>query len=99
MRLPLIDIRNDCVLSRRSQVKAIEAAKVSNQGTLDANNLGYQIRMSIHINVLNAQNQPFQTRRDLAQTRYNILIGGLRLRQANGTLRQEYLLLNSLLTQ
>jgi outer membrane protein len=28
----------------------------------------------------------FQTKRDLAQARYNVLLGQLKLRQANGTL-------------
>jgi len=39
--------------------------------------------------VLNAQSQLFQTKRDLAQARYNVLLGGLRLRQASGTLTAE----------
>ena len=34
----------------------------------------------------------FQTKRDLAQARYNVLLGGLRLRQANRTLSQADLL-------
>ena len=42
--------------------------------------------MRINIDVLNSQSQLFQTKRDLAQARYNVLLGGLRLRQANGTL-------------
>jgi outer membrane protein len=31
----------------------------------------------------------FQTKRDLARARYDVLVGGLRLRLANGTLRPE----------
>ncbi|WP_397409012.1 TolC family outer membrane protein [Polaromonas sp.] len=88
------------VLSGQGQVKALEAAEASSQSALDANKLGYQVGVRINIDVLNAQSQLFQTKRDLAQARYNVLIGGLRLRQANGTLTPEDLLLiNSLLVQ
>jgi outer membrane protein len=39
--------------------------------------------------VLNSQSQLFQTKRDLAVARYNVLLGKLRLRQASGTLTGE----------
>ena len=88
------------VLSGQGQVKALEAAEASSQSALDANKLGYQVGVRINIDVLNAQSQLFQTKRDLAVARYNVLLGGLRLRQANGTLTPEDLLLiNSLLVQ
>ncbi|MCJ0762286.1 TolC family outer membrane protein [Variovorax terrae] len=77
------------VLSGQSQVKALEAAEASSQSALDANKLGYQVGVRINIDVLNAQSQLFQTKRDLAASRYNVLVGGLKLRQANGTLRPE----------
>ena len=47
------------------------------------------IRDRINIDVLNAQSQLYQTKRDLAQARYNVLLGGLKLRQAAGTLSQQ----------
>jgi len=74
------------VQSGISQVKALEAAEASSQSALDANRLGYQVGVRINIDVLNAQSQLFQTRRDLAQARYNVLLGSLKLRQAAGTL-------------
>ncbi|MBV8619803.1 MAG: TolC family outer membrane protein [Curvibacter sp.] len=77
------------VVSGLSQVKALEAAELSSQSALEANQLGYQVGVRINIDVLNAQSQLYQTRRDLAQARYNVLVGGLRLRQANGSLREE----------
>jgi outer membrane protein len=77
------------VLSGQGQVKALEAAEMSSQSALDANKLGYQVGVRINIDVLNAQSQLFQTKRDLAQARYNVLLGGLRLRQANGSLSPE----------
>ncbi len=74
------------VVSGQGQVKALEAAELSSQSALDANKLGYQVGVRINIDVLNSQSQLFQTKRDLAQARYNVLLGDLRLRQANGTL-------------
>jgi len=86
------------LISGQGQVKALEAAEASSQLALDANRLGYQVGVRINIDVLNAQSQLFQTKRDLAQARYNMLLGHLRLRQANGTLAPEDLQrLNALL--
>ena len=88
------------VVSGQGQVRALEAAELSSQSALDANRLGYQVGVRINIDVLNSQSQLFQTKRDLAQARYNVLLGGLRLRQANGTLSPTDLLqINSLLTR
>jgi outer membrane protein len=88
------------VLSGQGQVKALEAAEASSQSALDANKLGYQVGVRINIDVLNSQSQLFQTKRDLAKARYDVLVGGLRLRQANGTLKAEDLAaVNNLLTR
>ena len=87
------------VVSGQGQVKALEAAEASSQSALEANRLGYQVGVRINIDVLNSQSQLFQTKRDLAQARYNVLLGHLKLRQANGTLTPEDLArLNGLLT-
>jgi outer membrane protein len=87
------------VLSGQGQVKALEAAEASSQSALDANKLGYQVGVRINIDVLNAQSQLFQTKRDLARARYDVLLGGLKLRQANGTLKPDDLqAINALLT-
>ena len=77
------------VQSGLAGVKAYEAAEFSSQSALDANKLGYQVGVRINIDVLNSQSQLFQTKRDLAKARYDVLLGGLKLRQANGTLTAE----------
>lgn len=88
------------IVSGQGQVRALEAAEASSQSSLDANRLGYQVGVRINIDVLNAQTQLFQTKRDLSQARYNVLLGHLRLRQANGTLTPEDLVrLNTLLAR
>lgn len=74
------------LLAGQSQVKALEAAEASSQSALDANKLGYQVGVRINIDVLNSESQLYQTKSNLAQARHNVLIGGLRLRQATGTL-------------
>lgn len=74
------------VQSGKGQVKALEAAEASSQSALDANKLGYQVGVRINIDVLNAQSQLFQTKRDLAKARYDVLVGGLKLKQASGSL-------------
>lgn len=77
------------VLSGQGQVKALEAAEASSQSALDANKLGYQVGVRINIDVLNAQSQLFDTKAKLAKARYDVLLGGLKLRQANGTLKAD----------
>jgi outer membrane protein len=75
------------VVSGLGSVKAFEAAEKSSQSALDSNKLGYQVGVRINIDVLNAQSQLFQTKRDLAKARYDVLVGHLKLRQANGSLK------------
>ena len=70
------------------QVNALQAAEASSQSALDANKLGYQVGVRINIDVLNSQSQLFQTKRDLAKARYDVLMGQLKLRQAAGTLTE-----------
>jgi len=76
-------------LSMRSglaQVQALQAAEKSSQLALDSNLLGYQVGVRINIDVLNAQQQVFNTQRDLAKARYDVLMNGLRLKSAAATL-------------
>lgn len=77
------------VQSGMSQVKALEAAVVSSQSALDANLLGYQVGVRVNIDILNAQSQLYQTQRQLAKARYDVLMGELRLRQTAGILGDE----------
>jgi outer membrane protein len=74
------------LLAGLSQVKAYEAAEASSQSALDANKLGYSVGVNINIDVLNSQSQLYQTKRDLAKARYDVLVTNLKLKQAAGTL-------------
>ncbi|HEY0843925.1 MAG TPA: TolC family outer membrane protein [Noviherbaspirillum sp.] len=83
-----------------AQVRALEAAEVSSQSALESNRLGYQVGVRINIDVLNAQQQLYSTRRDLAKARYDTIVNGLRLKSAAGTLKEEDLAqVNALLQQ
>ena len=69
-------------------VGALEQALVSSQSALDSNKLGYEVGVRINIDVLNAQQQLFSTRRDLAVARYNTITNHLRLKSAVGSLSE-----------
>jgi outer membrane protein len=77
------------VNSGLAQVRALQAAEVSSQSALDSNLLGYQVGVRINIDVLNAQQQLYSTRRDLAKARYDTLVNSLRLKSAAGVLKEE----------
>ena len=72
-----------------AQVRALEAAERSSRLALDSNLLGYQVGVRINIDVLNAQQQLFSTRRDLARARYDALLNGLRLKSTTGALGEQ----------
>jgi len=77
------------VQSGQAQVRALEAAESSSQLALEATQLGYKVGVRVNVDVLNAQTQLYTTRRDLARARYDVLVNGLRLRQAAGSLKPD----------
>jgi len=77
------------VINGIAQVRALDQALVSSQSALDSNKLGYEVGVRINIDVLNAQQQLFSTRRDLAVARYNTITSHLKLKAAAGSLREE----------
>ena len=86
--------------SLQAQVKAFEAAEASSQLALEATQLGYRVGVRVNLDVLNAQTQLFNARRDLARARNEVLVNSLRLRQAAGTLSAEDVLrVNQLLAK
>jgi len=72
-----------------AQVKALEAALVSNKSSLDATVLGKEVGVRTNVDVLNAQQQLFQAQRDLQQARYSTIMSQLRLKSAAGRLIEE----------
>jgi outer membrane protein len=72
--------------SLQAQMKALEAAEASNQLALESTQLGYKVGVRVNLDVLNAQTQLTNAQRDVAKSRYDMLIALLRLRQAAGQL-------------
>ncbi|MBI5626417.1 MAG: TolC family outer membrane protein, partial [Nitrosomonadales bacterium] len=70
------------VVSGIAQVKALQQALASGESVLEASKLGHEVGVRTNLDVLNAQQQLFSTRRDLFQAQYNFLISQLRLKAA-----------------
>ena len=83
-----------------AQVKAYEAALVSSQSSLDSNKLGYEVGVRINIDVLNAQQQLYQTKQSLSKARYDTIVNGFKLKAAAGSLTEEDVMaINALLSR
>jgi outer membrane protein len=77
------------VLSGDAQVKALEQALVSSEAQLKSTKLGLEVGVRTRVDVLNAQQQLFTTKRDLAAARYQTLVAGLQLKAAAGSLKED----------
>lgn len=69
-----------------AQVSALEAAESSSKLALEATQLGFKVGVRVNIDVLNAQAQLYTTQAQLAKARYDLIMAGMRLRQASGRL-------------
>ena len=72
-----------------AQVRALGAALISAQSSLDSTKLGQEVGVRTQVDVLNAQQLLFQTRRDRAQAVYNYVLSLLRLKAAVGKLAED----------
>lgn len=77
------------VVSGIAQVKALQQALTSSESVLEASKLGQEVGVRTNLDVLNAQQQLYATRRDLYQAQYNYLLSQLRLKAAVGTLGED----------
>lgn len=76
------------VVSGRAQVGALEQALVSTQAQVDSSKLGLEVGVRTRVDVLNAEQQLYSTKRQLAAARYQTLIASLQLKAAAGTLTE-----------
>lgn len=76
------------VVSGIAQVQALQQALKSSESLLQASKLGQEVGVRTSLDVLNAQQQMYSTRRDLYQAEYNYLISHLRLKAAVGSLAE-----------
>ena len=72
-----------------AQIKALEAALVSSQSSLDSTRLGQEVGVRTQVDVLNSTQQLISTRRDYAQAIYAYAINVLKLKAAAGTLAED----------
>ena len=79
------------VVNGMSQVMALDQALKSSEKLLEASKLGQEVGVRTNLDVLNAQQQLYSTRRDLSQARYNYLISRLKLKAATGSLAEDEL--------
>lgn len=100
-RMDLENVRRDVGLRVRqqylnvtngiAQVKALKQALISSRSQLDSTILGMEVGIRTEVDVLNAQQQFFSARRDLAQAYYTYLMSRLRLKAEVGELDEEVL--------
>jgi outer membrane protein len=76
------------VVSGIAQVQALQQALKSSESLLQASKLGQEVGVRTSLDVLNAQQQMYSTRRDMYQAEYNYLISHLRLKAAVGSLAE-----------
>ncbi|MCL2831457.1 MAG: TolC family outer membrane protein [Betaproteobacteria bacterium] len=69
-----------------AQIAAYRAAVVSSRSSWESNKLGYEVGVRINIDVLNAEQQLYLARRDLARAWYDTLLAQLQLKFAVGAL-------------
>jgi len=72
-----------------AQIKALEAALISSQSSVDSTKLGQEVGVRTQVDVLNATQQLISTRRDYAQAIYTFAINVLKLKAAAGTLGED----------
>ena len=72
-----------------ASVAAQQQALKSAETLLASTRLGLEVGVRTNLDVLNAQQQVTQVQRDLALSRYNTLLNGLRLKAATGVLTED----------
>jgi outer membrane protein len=77
------------VTSGLAQVRALQQALKSSEVSLESTKLGRDVGVRTQVDVLNAQQQVANARRDLAKALYDTIVAQLKLKQAVGRLTVE----------
>jgi len=77
------------VISGDARVRALDRAVTSGETQLKSTKLGLEVGVRTGVDVLNAQQQLFSARSDLASARYDALLSSLKLKAAAGSLGEE----------
>jgi len=81
------------VIAQISTVKALRQAVLSSETAVDSTNAGFEVGTRTGVDVVDAERELFEARRDLSRARYDYIVDILRLKQAAGTLVVEDLLI------
>lgn len=73
------------------QIQALEQAVLSSESTLESSKEGFTVGVRNRVDVLNAEQQLFNAKRDLSRARYDYVIALLKLKDAAGPLAEEHL--------
>jgi outer membrane protein len=77
------------VVNGLARIQALDAALRSSISALESNKLGYEVGVRINIDILNAEQQVYLTRRDLARARFDTLLAQLELKATVGALSEK----------
>ncbi len=69
-----------------AQIYALSSAVANSKSSVESNKIGYKIGVRINIDVLNAEQQLANTKRELTKAKYETLLYGLKLKASNGIL-------------
>ena len=75
--------------SNIAQANANEQTLYSTESQMASTNKSFKLGIRTNVDVLNAQQQVFNAKRDLLQTHYNYLLGLLKLKYASGMLHDQ----------
>lgn len=71
------------------QIRALERALISSEGAREASHGGLSAGVRTRIDVLNAEQQVFNTKRELSKARYDYLLNILKLKALAGTVSED----------
>ncbi len=71
-----------------AQTEALRSAVEAGESSVKGNQTGYRLGLRVNSDVLNAQQQLFAARHDLAKARYDTLLAGLKLKASTGVLSE-----------
>ncbi len=101
LRKATLDTRKEFlnVSNSVAQVKAYQQAVLSNENALYSTRKGFEVGLRTNVDILNAQQQLYTAKRDLAKSRYTYILSWLKLKAAVGSLAEEDIVhVNSWLT-
>jgi outer membrane protein len=93
-RQAALDVRQSFlgVVSGDARIIALQQVVLSNETQLKSTKLGQEVGVRTAVDVLNAEQQLYGAKRDLAAARYAALMSGLNLKAAAGTLSESDLI-------